>query len=203
MTDEITEFVATAKAARPFGLSERELDFAFAYIRCGNTTEAALDAGYAKTTAEKKGYLILRRPHVMAFLRQQLEEKWDAEAIGSKEIIARLAWLARGDKRKLFNPDGSYKPVTELDEATAFCIRGWEDELKFAADGAPPEMTRKVKFADPHPPLRTLAQIHQLLAPDVAQLNVFINMDKRLDAAHKRNAKRQQAEDAKILNKQD
>ena len=184
-------------------LSERECRFAMFYLQSGNEMQAAIEAGYSEKTAAKKAYAMLRRPQVIAFLKEQLELRFNGDRMQVPEILARLAWLARGDKRKLFNPDGSYKPIAELDEQTAFCVAGWEDELKFNADGAPPEMTRKVKWRDPHAPLRTLAQVSQLLAAETTHVNVFIDLADRLDAASKRltQQRKKNVEDAKIIEK--
>jgi phage terminase small subunit len=198
---ELKLLQVTAKAARPFGLTHRQIEFAMFYLQCGNETKAALDAGYAKHTAEKKGYVLLRHPKVAAFVKDQLEQRFNSERMQVPEILARIARIARADPRKLFRPDGTYKPIHEMDEETAACIRGWEDTLSFDKDGAPPEMTRKIKFADPLPALRTLAQVSQLLAPEMHTTNVFIDLDSRLDAAAKRLKELRNAnvEDAKVV----
>jgi hypothetical protein len=107
------------------------------------------------------------------------------------EITARLARLGRVDPAEFFNEDGSYKKIRDMSPAARFCIRGWEDELRFDADGAPPTMTRKVKIADPHPPLRTLAQIEGLIKNETATLNAFFGLADRLDAARKRSKQRE------------
>ena len=75
--------------------------------------------------------------------------------------------------------------------------------MRFDADGAPPTMTRKVKLADPVPALRLLAQINQLISPDSHQLNIFVNLDSRLDAANQRRAAAEaQIEKDKIVSEQ-
>jgi phage terminase small subunit len=168
------------------GLTPQQLQFAIAYLNCGNATEAARRIGISDKRAGVRGWQILHRPNVAAFVEKNLLEKWERARMQVPEILGRLAWIARGDPRRFFKPDGSYKPIHELSEEDAACIRGWEDELHFDADGAPPTMTRKIKFADPVPALRTLAQVAQLLAPEHHTTNVFIGMDARLDAATRR-----------------
>jgi phage terminase small subunit len=207
VTQNIDEIVpideGIRRAARPFGLTHRELDFVDHYLRHGNLTKAARDAGYSDKVANKRAAYILRRPRVATFIKQQLEQRWKLDAMGVDEIQARLAWLARMDPAKIKNEDGSYKEFHEIDEATRFCIRSWKDELKFDADGAPPTAIREVKMTDPMPALRTLAQINQLLAPDVHQLNVFLELDERADAARKRVLElRKSQEEAKVVSNQ-
>jgi phage terminase small subunit len=170
----------------PKPLTPRQLDFVIAYLNCGNASEAARRIGVPEGRAGVRGFQILHRPNVAAFVRKQLDEKWERARMQVPEILGRLAWIARGDPRRFFKPDGTYKPIAELSEEDAACIRGWEDELRFDADGAPPTMTRRIKFADPLPALRTLAQVAQLLAPEHHTTNVFIGLDARLDAATRR-----------------
>lgn len=176
-----------SKAARPFGLTFKQLDFCAYYLECGSAEKAAVQAGYSKKTAQVKAGRMLRHPAVAAFLRDQFEKRWEAFRLSNLEIEGRLGMLARADPRKLFNEDGSWKKPQELDEATAYALRQFETELQFESDGAPPTVVRKVKLADPLPALRTLAQMGKMLESGAqTQVNIFLNMDAKLDAARKR-----------------
>jgi phage terminase small subunit len=176
---------ALLRAGRPFGLTFKELEFCSEYLKCGKASTAALAAGYSEKYANN-AHRLLRKPTVAAFLKEQVSKRFDEERMENGEILARLARLARLDPRKIFNEDGSHKLPHEMDEATAACVRAFETELSFTEDGAPPVATRKVKLADPLPALRTLAQVNQLLTQDTKQINVFIDLDARMDAARKR-----------------
>lgn len=186
-----------SKAARPFGLTYKQLDFACYFLELGDARKAGLAAGYAKSTVDQKAARMLAHPKVAAFIKDQLEKRWESFKLSKLEIGGRLGMLARADPRKLFNEDGSYRKVHELDEATAYALRQFETELSFDADGAPPNVVRKVKMADPLPALRTLAQMEQMIGSEAQQqVNIFINMDARLDAARKRALAAQQKDDA-------
>jgi len=184
----------------PRPLKPRQRRFVEEYLRTGNALRSAIAAGYsAKTTTTQ----IMQAPEVAATLRRRLEAAFEAERMSVPEIIARLSRIGRVDPRQFFNEDGSYKAIHELDPEVAACIRGWEDELKFDADGAPPTMTRKIKIADPVPALRILAQIQQLLSPEAATVNIFLDLDSRLDAARRRVAsERLKADEAKVVSEQ-
>jgi len=184
---EIEKQFPLDKAARPFGLTMKEIDLVFHYLRTGNVVKAAIEAGYSEKSA-KNAHRVLRKENVATFLRAQVQKRFDDERMENGEILARLARIGRMDPRKLFREDGSYVPMAELDEGTAACLRAYETELEFHDDGAPPTMIRKVKFADPVPALKILAQVNQLLAPEQAQMNVFIDLDSRMDQARRRRA---------------
>ena len=52
-------------------------------------------------------------------LQQQIAKKLEVSA---EKVVQRLKQLAFFDVRKLYNPDGSLKPITELDDETAAAI---------------------------------------------------------------------------------
>jgi phage terminase small subunit len=180
-------------------LTPKERAMVAHYVQIGNAVKAAIAAGYAPKSAEKNASTILKRPHVAAFLAQQVQAKFEEEAMGQAEIRARLARIARFDPRKLANEDGTFKSLNELDAETAEGLRGFETELIFreTADGndAIPLATRKYKFADKLQALRTLAQIEQMLTPEQAHVNIFIDMDARMDQARKRHQEKLEREE--------
>jgi phage terminase small subunit len=183
-----------AKAGRPFGLTFKEIEFCAAYVTHGKAEKAAIEAGYSEKYA-KNAYRLLRKENVAAFIKQRILERFDAERMENGEILARLARLARFDPRQLQNEDGTYKALSELDEATAYGLRGMETDLILgqeaedqAGQGAVALATRKYKFSDPLPALKVLAQVGHLLDTGNQQISVFIDLDSRLDAARRRKA---------------
>jgi phage terminase small subunit len=62
------------------------------YLRCWNAAEAARLAGYSERDAKGRGYRLLKRAEVQAVIRERLREK----AMGTDEVLARLAEQARG-----------------------------------------------------------------------------------------------------------
>jgi phage terminase small subunit len=181
-------------ASKLFGLSHKEREFAIEYIKNGGKTEAAaLAAGYSPSTAKSKCYQIINKPEVKAFMRQLLEAAWDEERMEVKEILARLARIARIDPRSFFNEDGTVKNPSELTEAQAYALRGFQHTTEQFGSGEESKFKefKSIKMADPLPALRTLAQISQLLAPDQTQINIFMDLDARMDQAKRRLQKRE------------
>lgn len=60
------------------GLSQKQEDFVFEYLKSGNATEAAIKAGYSKKTARFVGCENLTKPNIVAEInrrRQKVIEK--------------------------------------------------------------------------------------------------------------------------------
>lgn len=74
------------------GLTAMQRVFVEEYLRCWNAAEAARLAGYSEKDAKSRGYRLLKRAEVQAVIRERLQEK----AMGSDEVLARLAEQARG-----------------------------------------------------------------------------------------------------------
>jgi hypothetical protein len=74
------------------GLTRIQRVFVEEYLRCWNAAEAARLAGYSEKDAKSRGYKLLKRAEVQAVIRERLQEK----AMGSDEVLARLAEQARG-----------------------------------------------------------------------------------------------------------
>lgn len=176
-----------ALRVRPHGLTMKERAFCEHYVDSGNATQSAIKAGYSVKSAEKNAGLILRRPHVMAFVKIKIEERFAAERMTNEEIIARIARIARMDIRGMFDEAGKLKPISALTAEEAYAIRGFETKVNIPREGDPEEIT-KVKLADPLAALALAARINKLTSNENKQLNVFIDLDARMDRARKRKA---------------
>lgn len=67
-------------------MNQREIDFAEAYLVCQNAKQAALTAGYSKSTAEKNATMILNRDHIQEYLGQ-LKEKVESRAVANATTV--------------------------------------------------------------------------------------------------------------------
>jgi phage terminase small subunit len=103
------------------------------------------------------------------FLRNRITETGIASAARVLQEVSRLALF---DPRKLFNQDGSPKPINELDDDTAAALAGldvteeWEgsgDDRVFVG------FTKKYKVADKNSALEKLFKHHGLYKEDNAQ----------------------------------
>ncbi|MDE1545940.1 terminase small subunit [Dechloromonas agitata] len=92
----------------------------------GNASQAAITAGYSAKTAPTCGAKLLKHPHVVQVLTQRRATIQEKHALSTDEIMADLARALRFDPRKLYNQDGTMKPIHELDDDTALCLTGIE-----------------------------------------------------------------------------
>ena len=69
----------------------------------------------------------------------------------TESVLKSLAQAVHFDPRRLYNADGSLKPIHELDEDTAMALSGFEVLEEFAGRGDQREaigVTKKVKWLD-------------------------------------------------------
>lgn len=88
-------------------LTIKQKKFADEYIRLGNSTQAAINAGYSKKTARQIGADNLSK----AYIREYINEKMDAldkkKTMQIKEIMEELTSIARGEiKEERLDKDG-------------------------------------------------------------------------------------------------
>lgn len=62
-------------------------------------TQAAIKAGYSKKTAERKAYLIFKRPAVQEYIQKRMEELQDEKVASQTEVIEYLTAVMRGESR--------------------------------------------------------------------------------------------------------
>lgn len=107
--------------------AERCALFVEAYIANGeNGTQAAVSAGYPPTGAHVQASRLLRDAKVQALLgerRAALRAKFEFTA---EDVLRSLAQAVHFDPRKLYNADGTFKAVHELDDDTAMALSGLE-----------------------------------------------------------------------------
>ena len=100
-------FVSVRKVVAVLKLTIKQKKFADEYIRLGNSTQAAINAGYSKKTARQIGADNLSK----AYIREYVNEKMDAldkkKTMQIKEIMEELTSIARGEiKEERLDKDG-------------------------------------------------------------------------------------------------
>lgn len=101
---------------------DRYRRFALEYAIDLNLKEAAIRSGFAPRGAKTAGTRLFNKPEVQAWIAEELEARAKRIAVDADKTLRELARLAFFDPRKLFNPDGSPKPIHELDDDTAAAI---------------------------------------------------------------------------------
>lgn len=149
-------------------LTPKQQRFVAEYLVDLNATQASIRAGYSKKMASRIGYQLLEKTRVQEALREAKEKQQQRTNITADDVLRELFRLATFDPRKLFNPDGTPKKITELDDDTAACVGGLDIVERMAGDKENPEIEsiKKVKVWDKNAALEKLCKHLQLYAPE-------------------------------------
>ena len=80
------------------GLNQRQKLFASEYIKLGNGTQAAINAGYSERTASSQSERLLRNVEIKRFIESEVEKMHDANIMSAKEALSILSDIARGKR---------------------------------------------------------------------------------------------------------
>lgn len=94
------------------------------YIIDYNATQAAIRAGYSEATSGAIGQENLKKPTIKAYIDELTADQAAAAGITKEKILAELKAMAFADSTKLYNEDGTPRPISEIDEQTAKAIIG-------------------------------------------------------------------------------
>jgi len=92
------------------------------YLIDFNIKEASKRAGYSYSSAKR----ILKMPKAQEYIRKKQEDISSKLNITAQKVIEEYAKLAFFDIRNIFNPDGSPKPINELDSSVSAAISSVE-----------------------------------------------------------------------------
>lgn len=125
----------------PKGLTPRQSLFVLEYLKDQNASAAYKRAGYTADghSADSAAARLLTNVEVakaiedgLTKLRQKVEEE---TGISLKRVIEEIAKGAFFDPRKMFNEDGSPKQITDLPDAEASALAGFEVLEQFEGSG--------------------------------------------------------------------
>lgn len=145
----------------PDRLTPRQALFCQEYLVDLNATQAAIRAGYSPKSSQQQSAALLLNPMVSAEIAVGRARISDRLEVTQERVVREFARLAFLDIRKAFNPDGTLKPVRDLDDDTAAAIAGLEVESLYEGKGADREEVgrlHKVKLADKKGALDSLAK---------------------------------------------
>ena len=170
------------------GVHQRRTRFVKEYLLEHNATKAAIAAGYSEKTAGQQGHRLLKDAQILAKIAEkdaELNKKYDLSADRLKQELARLCYY---DTSKFFNPDGSAKQITELDEDSRRAIAGFEMAELYEGSGEERKQAgyiKKFKLPDKAKAIELAMRVEKMLIDRVE----FTNADelvKRLVAGRKR-----------------
>ena len=142
-------------------LTAKQAQFIAEYLIDLNATQAAVRAGYSIKTAQRIGSENLLKPVISTALTEAIKARGLRTTVTADRVIQEIARIAFFDPRKLLNPDGSPKPINELDDDTAAALAGLDITEEFEGSGADRVFTgytKKFKLADKNSALEKLAK---------------------------------------------
>lgn len=150
-------------------LTPRQRRFAEEYCVDLNATAAYVRAGYSArgNSAEAAASRLLSNVKVQSIIEQKQKEISKQCEVTAEKVIREVSKLAFSDVRKLFNADGSLKPIHELDDATAAAIASIEVDLTGV---------RKIKVWDKNSAQERLCKHLGLFREDNGQKPADVNM---------------------------
>lgn len=80
------------------GINQRQKLFASEYIKLGNATQAAINAGYSEKTAGRIAGQNLKKLEIKRFIQAEVEKMHDENIMDAKEALSILSDIARGKR---------------------------------------------------------------------------------------------------------
>jgi len=131
--------------------ADRRARFAEEYVVDFNATQAAVRSGYSKHTAKQQGSRLLSKADIQARVAELMAATSRRLGITVERTQQEIARIAYGDRRRLYNEDGSLKLPHELDDDAAALLSSLETEEVYAGKGeerVAVGLVRKVKTWD-------------------------------------------------------
>ena len=98
------------------------------FVHNRNGGAAAIAAGYSAKTCYVTASQLLSDPKIRAAVDRRAAELAAGVSLTAQEVIASLARAIRFDPRRLYNPDGSMKKITDLTDDVALELEGADIE---------------------------------------------------------------------------
>lgn len=147
--------------AKKSKLTPKQKLFIKEYLIDLNATQAAIRAGYSEKTANEQGSRLLVNVNISSAIQKAMDDRCKRTDITADRVLQEIARISFLDIRKLYNHDGSFKDIHELDDDTAAAISGIEVEQLWEGRGEDREQIgtlHKVKLSDKRAALEMLAR---------------------------------------------
>jgi phage terminase small subunit len=119
-----------------------------------NGRRAAIAAGYSPASADQTASRLIRtakvREEIEAHRAEVIAKVKEETGLTLERVLGQIARGVFFDARKLLDPDGSPKPIGELDDDTAMAVAGLDvQELRLGGEDSDGRATvKKYKLAD-------------------------------------------------------
>ncbi|WP_170308637.1 terminase small subunit [Ancylobacter pratisalsi] len=128
-------------------MTAKQQRFAEEYLVDLNATQAARRAGYSAKTAVDIGRQLLRKTPVAERIATGMAERGARTQVTQDRVLQEVARIAFLDIRKVFNGDGTMKPLHEMDDDTAAALIGL-DAIELREGGTAVGSIKKLKLSD-------------------------------------------------------
>lgn len=147
-------------------LTKMQKAFADNYIKTGNGTQSALDAGYSKNSAHVQANENLKKPNIKKYIDKRLTKIDKKEIIDQQEVLKLLSEIATGQKKER---------VTVYDKE----IHKHQEDDKFIENhkNIPKEVDEVVHTREQIKALELFTKIYSLTEESSTVTNVTINND--------------------------
>ncbi|MHC9533153.1 terminase small subunit [Dellaglioa sp. BT-FLS60] len=102
-------------------LTEKQRRFADEYIKSGNATQSAINAGYSKKTAQQTGSENLLKPVIKKYVGERMKQLASERIMSATEAVELLSSIARGEEKEtviISSPLGAEEFTKEADLKT-------------------------------------------------------------------------------------
>jgi len=132
-------------------LTAKQALFVKEYLVDFNATQAAIRAGYSKKTASAIGHELMGKPHILAAICTEMENRNKRAEIDADYVLRRLVDIDQMDVIDIMEDDGSLKPVREWPKVWRQFIAGMDVAEMFEGGGkdlAVVGVLKKLKWPD-------------------------------------------------------
>jgi phage terminase small subunit len=173
---ETTEIAVREQGYGRSKTTDADLFFLQEYIENGgNVVQAALAAGFSESTAHTDAHNWIRdaredskKPDLWDMWIEHRNKRLTALDVTPDRILQEYARLAFFDPAKMFNDDGSFKRLMDMDVDTRMAIKGFD-----VSDTQALGRMFKIKFADKRASLADLAQIMGMKREEIQVTHTF------------------------------
>lgn len=118
-------------------LTSKQRKFADEYVKTGNATQSAINAGYSDKTARFIGAENLSKPNIKKYIDKKMQELSDKKIADQKEVLQFLTGVMRGEEREIVvaaNGDEVEVPTNTKDRIKSAELIGkryslWKDSV--------------------------------------------------------------------------
>jgi phage terminase small subunit len=163
-------------------LTPRQEAFVREYLKHGNGTRAAIEAGYSPSGADVQAVRLLGNASVKAEIARRGKRIEERAEISAAEVLREMKRIAMADISQAYDENGNLKKIHEIPEDVRRAIAGVEVDELWAGGRERTQIgeTRKLKFWDKTKALDQLAR-HLSLFNDKVEHTHHVTLDQLLD----------------------